>query len=128
MKTLTALALLAVAAAAHHGVKGFLGKKQVKLQGVVTKVDWINPHVLIHMDVSGADGRVENWLVEASSALGMQRGGIKRGSLAEGTAIVVEGYAAGGGALRITALQLTLPGGKTLRTGNEFFSPVLLPQ
>src|SRR5216110_1375753 len=99
-------ALLAAAAPvlAHHSFAAeFDAKKPVKLQGTVTKMEWINPHAWIYLDVKGTDGTVTNWMVEAGAPNALLRRGWTKASLLPGTEILVEGYQAKDGANRPTA-------------------------
>ncbi len=71
------LALLAVAPAqAHHAFAAeFDADKPIKLKGTVTKMEWINPHAWIHIDVKGEDGTVTNWMIEAAAPNSLLRRG-----------------------------------------------------
>src|SRR6476646_7444440 len=85
---LTALPLLA-----HHAFQAeFDDKKPVHLVGKVTKMEWINPHAWIHIDVTDADGKVTNWMVECGSPNTLLRRGVTKASVTVGMEIVVEGY------------------------------------
>ncbi len=62
------LLLAAVPLMAHHSFAAeYDAQKSVKMTGTVTQMEWINPHAWIHMDVKKADGKVENWMVEAGA-------------------------------------------------------------
>jgi hypothetical protein len=105
---------------AHHAFSSeFDAKAPVKLTGPVTKVELINPHAWIHLDVKGADGKTEEWMVEGGTPNTLQRRGITRDSLKVGTVIVVEGYRAKDGSKRANGRNLTLPDGKTLFMGSS---------
>ena len=78
---------------AHHAFNSeFDANKPVKVRGTVSKVEWINPHAWIHMDVKKADGTVERWMFEAGTPNTLMRRGLTKNSLAIGTEIVADGY------------------------------------
>src|SRR2546422_5826442 len=84
-----------VPALAHHAFAAeFDAKKPVKLRGTVTKMEWINPHAWIHIDVKGPDGQVVNWMIEAGTPNTLFRRGFTKNSLTQGTEIIVDGYQA----------------------------------
>src|ERR1700752_1247122 len=103
LSVVAAAAFLAapVPALAHHSFAAeFDAKKPVKLQGVVTKMEWINPHSWIHIDVKKPDGTVEKWMIEGGAPNALLRRGFSRDSLPIGSEIIVDGYQAKDGALR----------------------------
>ena len=105
---------------AHHAFAAeFDAKKPVKLRGTVTKMEWINPHAWIHVDVKKADGTVDEWMVEAGTPNTLLRRGFTRDSLKPGTEIVVDGYQSKDGSLRANGRDVTLPDGKTLFLGSS---------
>jgi Family of unknown function (DUF6152) len=105
---------------AHHSFAAeFDVTKPVKLQGTVTKMEWINPHSWIHIDVKGPDGTVTSWMVEGGSPNSLLRRGFTKHSLEPGTEIVVEGYQAKDGANRANGRDLTFPDGKKLFIGTN---------
>ena len=116
-------ALLAVAAApllAHHAFSAeFDANAPVTLRGPVTKVEWINPHAWIHMEVKTAAGKSEIWMVEGGTPNTLQRRGITRASIQIGTVIVVSGYQAKDGRLRANGRDITFPDGRTLFMGSS---------
>ena len=80
-------------ASAHHAFAAeFDGKAPVLLRGKVTKVEWINPHAWVHVNVVGADGKDTEWMVEGGTPNTLLRAGIDRGTLKVGTEIIVRGY------------------------------------
>ena len=107
-------------ASAHHAFAAeFDAKKPIKLRGTVTKMEWINPHAWIHIDVKKADGTVDEWMVEAGTPNTLLRRGFTKESLKAGTEIVVDGYQSKDGSLRANGRDLTLPNGKTLFLGSS---------
>ena len=123
MKPIAAFALLSVLAvvpvSAHHAFAAeFDAKKPVKLRGTVTKMEWINPHAWIRIDVKKTDGAVEEWMIETGTPNTLLRRGFTRESLKDGTEVIVDGYQSKDGSLRANGRDITLPDGKTLFLGN----------
>jgi hypothetical protein len=107
-------------ARAHHAFAAeFDAKKPVKLQGVVTKVEWVNPHAWIHIDVKKPDGTVEKWMIEGGTPNTLFRRGFTKTSLPYGTVIAVDGYQAKDGSLRANGRDLTFPDGRKLFMGSS---------
>jgi hypothetical protein len=112
--------LAANAPTAHHAFSAeFDANKPVRLQGTVTRMDWINPHAWIYMTVTQPDGTVEEWMVEGGAPNALLRRGFNRDSLPPGTEIVVEGFQAKNGLLRANGRNLTLPDGGILFVGSS---------
>ena len=79
---------------AHHSMAAaYDDKKPVTLRGVVTKFDWTNPHVMVFVDVTAANGDVTNWEVELPSRVELKRGGWAKDSVSAGDSVTVEGSA-----------------------------------
>jgi hypothetical protein len=111
--------LAAVPVRAHHAFAAeFDSKKPVKLRGTVTKMEWINPHAWIHIDVKNADGSVTSWMVEGGTPNTLFRRGLTKDSLVEGTEIVVDGYQAKDGSNRANGRDITFPDGRKLFLGS----------
>jgi hypothetical protein len=110
------LLLLAVATAvgsrplmAHHAFSAeFDATKPVTLKGKVTKIEWVNPHCWIHMEVPGGDGNVASWMIEGGAPNALLRRGFTKNTLAVGTEIVVEGFRALDGSTRANGRELTV--------------------
>ena len=102
-------------ATAHHSFAAeFDSKKQVKLEGVVTKVEWTNPHVWIYLNVKDASGKVTNWGAEMGPPHLLQGQGWTRTSMKIGDSIVVQGSLAKNGSKRLNARNVTTPDGKKM--------------
>jgi len=123
MKSAAAVLLLFLAvrpALAHHAFAAeFDAKKPIKLRGTVTKMEWINPHAWIHIDVKKPDGTVEEWMIEAGTPNTLLRRGFTKDSLKAGTEVVVDGYQSKDGSLRANGRDITLPNGQTLFLGGS---------
>jgi hypothetical protein len=118
--TAAGLMLAAAPAWAHHAFAAeFDAKKPVHLEGVVTKVELINPHAWIHVDVKTPDGKVTTWMVEAGSPNVLLRRGFTKATVAPGTAVVVDGYQSKDGSMRANGRDITLPGGRKLFLGSS---------
>ena len=115
------LSVAAVQVAAHHSFAAeFDAKRPVKLRGTVVKMEWINPHSWIHMDVKDPQsGKVERWMVEGGAPNALLRRGWNKKSLTEGTEILVEGFQAKDGANRANGRDITFPDGKKLFVGSS---------
>jgi Family of unknown function (DUF6152) len=105
---------------AHHAFQAeFDDKKPVHLVGKVTKMEWINPHAWIHIDVTEPDGKVTSWMVECGSPNIMLRRGFTKESLEFGSEIVVEGYRAKNGSNRANGSSVTFKDGRRLFVGGS---------
>jgi Family of unknown function (DUF6152) len=95
-----AVGLLAVSipANAHHGVAGYDLTKTITLHGTVTKFDWSNPHIVVHMDAKNANGEVQNWTIELAAPTHMSRAGWTKNVMKAGDDIIAEVHPAQNGA------------------------------
>jgi hypothetical protein len=117
---IASLASIAAPAWAHHAFAAeFDAKRPVHLEGNLTKVELINPHSWIHVDVTGPDGKVTSWMVEAGSPNVLLRRGFNKNTIPVGTKVIVDGYQSKDGSLRANGRDITLPDGQKLFLGSS---------
>jgi len=109
------LLLASVSALAHHSFSAeFDANNPIRLEGTVAKMEWVNPHAWIYVDVKKPDGTIEQWKIEGGTPNALFRRGFTKDSLKTGTQIVVTGYRAKDGSLKGNGRNLTLPDGRKL--------------
>jgi hypothetical protein len=117
--TLAALAAAQPVVAHHSFAAEFDLNQPIKLRGVVSKVEFMNPHSWIYINVKKDDGSLEEWAIEGGTANTLFRMGVTKASLAVGTEIIVDGYRARDGAMRANGRDITLPNGDKLFLGSS---------
>jgi hypothetical protein len=94
---------------AHHSFSAeYDSKKSVTLKGIVTKVEWMNPHVYFYMDVTDESGNITNWSFEMGPPNGLERSGWTRNTMKVGDEVVVEGTLAKDGSKQANARSVTM--------------------
>jgi len=119
---LVALAVTAVSGRviAHHSFAAeFDGDSVIALTGVVTKIEWMNPHTFFYIDVEADNGKYENWALEMGSPNGLMRRGWTRNSLQIGDEVSVEGSRAKDGSYKGNVRSVVLADGDRLFAGSS---------
>jgi hypothetical protein len=107
-------------ALAHHSFSAeFDGSKPIQIKGVVTRLEWANPHTFFYVDVKDDKGATVNWACETNGPNGLIRAGWKRDSLKAGDQVTVDGYRAKDGSNLMDARLVTLPDGRKVFAGNS---------
>ena len=122
--TLAGISLAALVAMvpldAHHAFSSeFDATKPVRLRGKITKMEWINPHAWMHIEVAIEGGGIENWMIEAGPPGALVRRGWRKDSVKPGVEVLVEGYRAIDGTNKANGRDVTLPDGTRLFAGSS---------
>ena len=116
----TVLMAAGAALSAHHSFAAeFDSEKPIQLRGTVVRVEWINPHTWIHIDVKEPDGKVARWMIEGGTPNTLLRRGLTRDTLPAGTEIMVDGYRAKNGSNRANGRDLMFTDGRKLFLGSS---------
>jgi len=108
----------AVPVMAHHSFAAeYDSKKEIKITGTVTKVEWMNPHARFYVDQKGADGKVTSWNFELGAIPALLKRGWRKNSLKEGDQVTVDDYQAKDSSFSASANKVALPDGRTVFAG-----------
>ncbi|MCZ0951268.1 MAG: DUF6152 family protein [Rhodospirillaceae bacterium] len=106
--------------AAHHSFAAeFDIEKPVELRGTLTRMEWVNPHGWLYIDVTNPDGTVTNWAIEAGGATQLLRRGLRRTDFPVGTEVIVNGYLARSGEPVVNGRSVTTPDGRNFFLGTD---------
>lgn len=122
-RLLTTTILSVLPAIAHHTWAGFADfdtTKTVRLSGAISNVEFVNPHVLIYLDVKNANGSVTIWMVEAPPPAALVRMGVTKTQLAEGSNLTLDTYLAKDGSPKANGRGMILPDGRQLAISSAF--------
>ena len=112
--------IAAIPVSAHHSFAAeFDGHAVIRLTGVLTKVDWSNPHTYFFLDVKDEHGKIVNWGCEAGSPGALSRRGMKKNDLKLGDTLIVDGYRAKDGSNLIDARRVTFSDGRSVYGGSQ---------
>jgi Family of unknown function (DUF6152) len=105
---------------AHHGMTEYDFQRRITLKGTVTRFDFVNPHVLLYIDVKDARGKVVGWIAETGSPNMMSRGGWNKSTLKAGDQITISGHPARDGSPTMRFVNVVLPNGQALDPASGF--------
>jgi Family of unknown function (DUF6152) len=112
--------LTATPAFSHHAFAGeFDSTKPVTLEGVVTRIDWENPHVYFYVEVTDSNGTTASWKCETRGPKGLESRGWKRDSLKVGDRVIVHGSLARNGSHMADGREVTLADGRKILSGTN---------
>jgi hypothetical protein len=114
------LLVAALPALAHHPFSAEYDiDKPVAIAGTLTKLEWVNPHGWIYLDVKGTDGKVVSWAVEFGAPNALLRRGVRKADFPLGVELVIKGYRAKNGTPTVNGTSVKFPDGRNLYTGSS---------
>lgn len=120
MRLVLAMVVSSVSVWAHHSFAAeFDGNAPITIKGKVNRVDWVNPHSWVHVDVTNPDGTVTTWRCETAPPNGLFRRGWTKKSIPPGMEVTVEGFRAKDGSPTMNARSVVLPDGKRMFAGSS---------
>jgi hypothetical protein len=115
-----AVLLAARPAFSHHSFAAeFDGTKPITLKGTITRLEWVNPHGWVYVDVKGEAGKSVNWAIETSGPNALLRQGVRKTDFPIGIEVIVNGFRAKNGTATANARTLTFPDGRAFFTGSS---------
>lgn len=112
--------MAAVPVLAHHSFAAeFDANSPITLRGTLTKMEWVNPHGWLHLDVKGPDGKVVNWGVEAGGPNALLRRGLRKEDFPIGTELIVEGFQSKNGSPNMNGRTVKFPDGRNFFVGSS---------
>jgi hypothetical protein len=111
---------VAAPAYAHHAFAAeYDALRPIVLKGSLTKLEWVNPHAWLHVDVVGEDGKVTNWAIEFGAPNALLRRGLRKTDFPAGLPVIINGFRAKNGAPTVNGTSVKFPDGRDLFTGSS---------